>query len=88
MPKEWTMSSDLADEIDSTSVKTEKHSADGAEMSEDLVNISEYSLFEQLDYQLLKIEQMLCCLELLERQLQTKKSQQTKINEVHTVAQV
>ena len=78
MPKGMTLSSAAADDAYCLGVKKAGQFVDDAEAIRDMVNNSDCSLSEQLDIEMHKIEEMIRCLEHLERQFEIqRKSNQT-----------
>ena len=75
MSKDLTMSSVYADGNVSIGIRKAGQIMDDTEFSGGRVNMWDYSLSEQLDIEILKIEDMISCLERLERQLEMRQSQ-------------
>ena len=66
-----------ADETDSYCVNQVRQFVADMESLTDLVNISDYTLSEQLDIEILKLEEMITCLEQLELQLDNRRQHQS-----------
>ena len=75
MSKDLTVSFVYADENVSAGIKKAGQIMDDTTYSGGSVNMWNYSLSEQLDIEILKIENMISCLERLERQLEVRQSQ-------------
>ena len=86
MSKGMTMSSAATDEACRLGVKKAGQLEYDAEPIRDMVNMSDYSLSEQLDLEMSKIEEMIRCLEQMERQFeQQKNSKQTVVKSVRDI---
>ena len=67
----------VADETDSYCINQVRQFVEDMESLTDLVDIEDYSLSEQLDIEIHKLEEMIACLELLECQIDSRRHRQS-----------